>query len=183
MVEDCQLGGRTVFSPLGSEHIILVGQRTAFEIIAQIVQTVIVQTVGSQLRIAVYHAYILTQHGQLRHAVIIQIVSVDKQGVALLHTHIAECFHRICFFEYQRTITEHVHTVMLHPYRADEYLHVRTQLFVRLCFVGIQQIDTRFLLFRLLSLSLFYGVHFLLVRYRRIFLLVLSTQQTDTKQA
>ena len=183
MIEDSQLGGRAIFSPLGSQHIILVGQRTAFEVITQIVQTVIVQTVGCQHRITIYHTYILTQHGQLRHAVIIQIVSIDKQGVALLHTHIAECLHRIYLFEYQRTITEHVHTVMLHPHRTDEYLHIRTQLFVRLRLICVQQIDARLLLFRRLRLFLFNRVHFPLLRCTSTLLFVLRTQQTDAKQA
>ena len=49
----------------GSQHIILVGQRTAFEVITQIVQTVVIQAVGSQHGITVYHTHILTQHSQL----------------------------------------------------------------------------------------------------------------------
>ena len=181
MVEHGQLSGRAVFSPFGGEHIFFVGQRTAFEVVADIVQAVIVQAIGRQLRITVNHTHVLAQHGQLRHAVVVQIVTIDKQRVALLHTHIAKCFDRIYLLENQSTVTEHIHAVVLHPHGADEHLHIGTQLLVGLRLVGIQQVDTGFLLSQRIFFLLLYC--FCLFGGISSFLLVLGTEQADAKQA
>ena len=65
IIEHGILGCRTILSPIRSQHIFLVGQRSPVEEIAQIEYTVVVQAVGDKLRLAILHLYILAKHRNL----------------------------------------------------------------------------------------------------------------------
>ena len=55
----------------------------------------------------------------------------------------------IDFFVNQSAVAKHVHTVMLHPDRTNQHLHIGAQLFIRLRLIGIKQIHTFLFLVRL----------------------------------
>jgi len=90
MVEHGLFGSRTVFTPIGSQHIFLVHQRPPLEIISEVIKTVVVQTIRQQRRVPVYHLYIFTELRNLSHSIIVKIITVNEQRISLLHTYITE---------------------------------------------------------------------------------------------
>ena len=125
MVEYRNFRCRTIFPPLRRQYILFISQRTTLKVVTQIIQTVVVQTISSQGSISVDHTDIFTNHGQLCHTVIIQIIPIDKKRISLLHTNITKRFYRICLFVDQRTVTIHIHAVVTQLHRPDQYLDIR----------------------------------------------------------
>ena len=149
MIEYRLFGSRTVFSPIRGQHILFIHQSTALEIITEIIKTVIIQTIGQKRRVPVDHLYVLTNLRNLCHPVVVKIITVNKQGIPLLHTYIAECFYRIGFLVNQSTVTKHIHTVVTQLYIPNQYLNIRSGKLVGLSLIGMKQIYFRLLIFGL----------------------------------
>ncbi|OCR28904.1 hypothetical protein AC140_37020 [Bacteroides fragilis] len=180
VIENGQFGGGTVFAPIRSQHVFFIHQGASIKIIAQIVQTVIIQTICQQGSIPVDHFYILTKLRYLGHAVIKQIITIDEKGIPLLHTHITECFERIGFLVNQGTVTIHVHAVMTQLDRTDQHLNIGAGQLIGLSLIGMKQVDTCFLF----TLCLFRFNFLLRLRFLVMLrFLVLSHQKTYSKQA
>ena len=92
IVEHRLLGSRTVLSPLGSQHVLFVHQCSAIKKIPQVIYPVIVQAIGKQRRVPVFHTYIHTHFGNLRISVIVKPVTIQEQGISLIHLYITERF-------------------------------------------------------------------------------------------
>ena len=164
VVEHGNLGSRTVFAPDGGQHVLFIGQRTALEVVSQVVEAVVVQAVRRELGSAVDHPHMLAQHGQLRHAVVVEVIAIHEQRISLFHVHIAEGLHRIDGLINQGAVAIDVHAVVPQFDGTDQNLDIGADTVVGPCLVGIKQVDPGLLLFRLLFP-------------------VLCTEQTDAKQA
>ena len=71
MIEYRLFGGWTIFSPIRSKHILFIHQSTAFEIITQIIDTIVIEAVRKKSCIPIDHLHILTKLSQLRYAIVI----------------------------------------------------------------------------------------------------------------
>ena len=128
-------------------------QGASLEVIAQVHHPVIVQAVRGEDSLPVNHPHILAKHGQLRNAVVVEVVAVDEERVTLFHPDIAESFHGVDFLKDKSAVTPHIHAVVLQADVADEHQHVGPIFFVRHGGVGIEQIHAGLLLFRLPALG------------------------------
>ena len=153
LVEDSQLGGGTVLAPPRIEDVDRVLQGASLEVIAQVHHPVIVQAVRGEDSLPINHPHILAKHGQLRNAVVVEVVAVDEERVTLFHPDIAESFHGVDFLKDKSAVTPHIHAVVLQADVADEHQHVGPIFFVRHGGVGIEQIHAGLLLFRLPALG------------------------------
>ena len=84
-----------VFAPVGGERVVAVDQTSALEEVAHAVEAVVVQAVGEECLFAVFHHHALTHFRNLRFAVIMQAVSLERQGVALDDAHVAKGVERL----------------------------------------------------------------------------------------
>ena len=141
---------RAIFAPIGGQYILFIHQSSPFEIISEIVETVVVQAVRQQGRVPVNHLHVFTKLRNLRHSVIIKIITIDEQGISLFHTHIAEGFYGVGFLKNQCTVTVHIHTVMAQLHVTNQHLHIRTCQLIRLSFVSMEQVNFGLFILRLL---------------------------------
>ena len=141
---------RTVFSPIGSQYILFIHQGSSLEIISEVVETVVVQAICQQGGVPVNHLHVFTKLRNLRHSVIIKIITIDEQGISLFHTHIAEGFYGVGFLKNQCTVTVHIHTVMPQFHVTNQHLHIRTRQLIRLTFISMKQINFGLFILRLL---------------------------------
>ena len=154
MVEYRLFRCRAIFTPVRSQYILFIHQSSSLEIISEVVETVIVQTVRQQSSVPVNHLHIFTKLRNLRHSVIIKIITIDEQGISLFHTHIAEGFYGVGFLKNQCTVTVHIHTVMAQLHVTNQHLHIRTCQLIRLSFVSMKQVNFGLFILRLLLVVL-----------------------------
>ena len=150
IIEHRLLGAGIILPPFRGQHILFIHQRPSVEEVAQIIYPVIVQTIGKQCRGTVLHTHIHTHLRYLGHAVIIQMVTVKKKRIPLLHPHIAESLERTDLVVIIGTVAIHIYTVMAEDHIAYHHLRVgMPRIFTEQ--VGMQQINLAFL-FRLSAL-------------------------------
>ncbi len=97
------------------QGVLKVAQHTAHIIIAHLAGNVIVENIGFQLHVAVYQPHLLAGVGiedsHFCSAVVVQLIGVDKQGVALLHPDIAKRVKRIAHIIEMGAVAVHEHVV------------------------------------------------------------------------
>ena len=124
IVEHRLLGRRIVLSPLRGKHILLVHQRTAVKEVAQVIQTVVVQTISKKRSVTVLHTHIVAHLGYLRISVIIKAVAIQKERIALIHLHVAERLERTKLIVIVSTIAIHIHAVMTEYHISRHHLRI-----------------------------------------------------------
>ena len=123
------------------ELVLRVDQLAPVEIVPDVGYHLVVEAIGKEGYVAVLHAHILTQAGYLLVAVVIEHVAIDKEGIALLHVHIAEGIERVVLFIKIGTVAIHVHAVFAKDHIAPQHPVVGTLLLVEGEFVAVEQID------------------------------------------
>ena len=79
----------------------------------------------------------LTQHGQLRHAIIVKVIAIDKERVSLFHPYVAKSLYRVALLKEIGRITVHQHPLMTQLDRTYQHLHIWTCLLVGLRLIGM----------------------------------------------
>ena len=140
-VEDRLLRVGRVLAVDRREFVLRVDQLAPVEIVSDIGYHLVVETIGKEGHVAVLHAHILAQAGYLLVAVVVEHIAVDKEGVALLHVHVAEGIERVVLFIKIGTVAIHVHAVLAEYHIAPQHPVVGTLLLVEGEFVAVEQID------------------------------------------
>ena len=107
----------------------------------EVLISVKIETIRCQGRIFIYKLNIMTHTGKIDITVIVEIVTIQKECITLLHAYITECLKSILLLEVMRAVTIHIHTVSAETYITDQYPCIGIYSLVETCDIGMQHVD------------------------------------------
>lgn len=154
----CLTGLGMILTPVGDQTILAIDERTTIKEVCHVVQSVEIQTVGTQSLTTVMQHHILAGMHHLHLTIIISSVTSERQGIALSVMHMSESLYRIRSLIEISTITGKMTALMREGNLSLYNLSIRiVTIHIITEFISMQQIDA--VSVRTLLATLFRGLH------------------------
>ena len=140
-VEDGHLRLRVILAPVGDERRLAVNHLSAFKEVGVVVDAVEVQTVGIEGRSTVLQLDVIARDGHLVVAVVEGIVAEQREGVALVHLHVAEGLERVAGLIEIGAVAMQRRPLVTELHLTVQYLRLPVLELVVVQNVGVNQID------------------------------------------
>ena len=123
---------------------ILHSYATTFEIVAQVHDPVIIQTIRKESSRTIFQSHFMAKTSVFDVSIIMEIAGEHGYGVALLHGNLAECFESVLFLIKMSAVAAHHSSFMLDHDIAKQTLYIGVVESVVTEFIGMFEDDMRF---------------------------------------
>ena len=140
VVKDGLMGGRAVLSPVAGQLVVVVKDTSALEVIAEVVETVIVEAVGIDGHRAVLELHIIARPGQLVESVVVEHLADERERVSLVHEHMTESIEGIGGLVIKGAVAVKEHAVVAELHMPHQNLGGAMHPLVEEETIGMQQV-------------------------------------------
>ena len=132
---------RVVFAPVRRELVVAVGELSALEVVARVVEAVVVEAVGLELLLSVRKRHVLPHLRDLRFAVVVEPVARERERVGLVEPHVSEGVEGLREFVEQGAVAVHHHARVFEHHVAAQALRAVHHPLVEAEVVGVAECD------------------------------------------
>ena len=116
----------------------MVQNPSALKIVAQIVETVEVEAVGINGHCAVFKLYIITGPCQLVKSVVVEHLTIEHEGVTLIHPHMTKGIEGVGGLIVEGTVAKQKHTIVAELHMTYKNLGGTVQALVKVQTIGME---------------------------------------------
>ena len=144
-IEDRHLSLWTILSPFRCKNVLLIHKGTAVKEVTKLIDSVVIQAIGKKCGLSVFQLYIITDLRNLSISIIVEIVTIQCQGISLFHLHFIESFEGVVLLEEKSAVAIHIEAVMLECYISNQYLSIRfCRIWIFLYYIRMKQENLAF---------------------------------------